>query len=153
MSIESIISGGQTGVDRAALDTALELGIPHAGWCPAGRLAEDGRIPDRYQLTETPTKDYLQRTEWNVRDSDATLIVHSGSVAGGTSATRKFAVQHHKPCITIDLRQPPSVGEFHLWLQQHAVHMLNVAGPRESKHPGIYKQAKSCLLSLMMENE
>ena len=80
--IARVVSGGQRGVDRAALDVAIELSIPHGGWCPAGRRAEDGRIPDHFQLQETPSRDYPQRTRWNVRDSDGTLILTRGEPTG-----------------------------------------------------------------------
>src|SRR6266851_4977853 len=94
-----IISGGQTGVDRAALDVALELGIPCGGWCPKGRRAEDGRIPKRYPLVETPTPAYPVRTEWNVRDSDGTLVLARGQASGGTALTIEFATDYGKPCL------------------------------------------------------
>jgi len=152
MIIKTLISGGQTGVDRAALDTAIELDIPYGGWCPAGRLAEDGIIPARYLLRETPADTYLQRTEWNVRDSDATLIISPGELEGGTAATRRFATQYNKPCMIIDPAQPPAADRFRQWLQQHSVQTLNIAGPRESKQPGIYKQARVCLISLLNES-
>lgn len=149
MQIKTIISGGQTGVDRAALDTAIELDIPYAGWCPAGRRAEDGRIPDYYHLMETPDKDYLQRTEWNVRDSDATLIVCPGELEGGTAATRKYARQYDKPCLIINPEQLPPVQNFRYWLQENGIQKLNIAGPRESKMPGIYDRTRHCLLMLL----
>ena len=98
-----IISGGQTGVDRGALDAAMELGIPHGGWCPRGRTAEDGRIPDRYQLRETDSPDYSFRTEQNVLDSDATLILYRGRIAGGTELTLRLARQHGRPHLVVDL--------------------------------------------------
>lgn len=92
-SVMKIISGGQTGADRAALDFALTLGIPHGGWCPRGRLAEDGPVPERYILSETPTRAYAVRTEWNVRDSDGTVIFTLGwpPLSGGSLKTWKFA--------------------------------------------------------------
>ncbi|PSQ85488.1 MAG: molybdenum cofactor carrier, partial [Bacteroidetes bacterium QH_2_63_10] len=85
--MRKIISGGQTGVDRAALDAALAFNVPVGGWCPKGRRAEDGQIPDRYPLEETPSEAYEQRTAWNVRDSDGTLIITDGSLEGGTALT------------------------------------------------------------------
>jgi len=109
MAVESIISGGQTGVDRAALGVALALGLPHGGWCPAGHRAEDGRIPGQYRLRETPSADYLQRTEWNVRDSDATLILSPEPLEGGTEATRKFTQQYARPCLIINPWQEAAV--------------------------------------------
>ena len=95
MDFPRIVSGGQTGADRAALDWAISNDIPHGGWCPAGRLAEDGAIDSRYNLQETPKADYLQRTEWNVRDSDATVIFSiKPDLMGGSLATQKLAEKH-----------------------------------------------------------
>ena len=91
-----IISGGQTGVDRAALDVAVELEIPHGGWCPKGRLAEDGRIPDSYKLRETTSREYAVRTEQNVLDSDGTLILYRESISGGTELTLRLAEKHRR---------------------------------------------------------
>ncbi len=132
-----IVSGGQTGVDRAALDVALELGIPHGGWCPRGRLAEDGPIPARYELTETASADYAVRTERNVAESDATLILHRGEIRGGTLLTRQLAERHRKPCLVVDLDNPPEVPAVRRWLAASRPAALNVAGPRESQNPGI----------------
>src|SRR6516162_5915243 len=101
--ISKVVSGGQTGVDRAALDIALELGVPCGGWCPKGRLAEDGVIPDRCPLTETPTKRYPQRTEWNVRDSDATLILAAGKPTVGTKLTVEVCRRLGKPHLVVVL--------------------------------------------------
>jgi hypothetical protein len=132
-----IVSGGQTGVDRAALDVAIALGIPHGGWCPCGRLAEDGPIPARYQLRETEPPDYAVRTEANVRDSDATLIVCRGRPRGGTELTLRLARQHGKPHMVVDLTKTPDAEAIRRWLAEHDVATLNVAGPRESQSPGI----------------
>ena len=150
--VETIISGGQTGVDRAALDTAIQLGIPHAGWCPAGRLAEDGVLTDTYRLKETPTSDYLQRTKWNVRDSDATLIINTGELEGGTAATYRYVRALNRPCLVIDPLQPPATRQFRTWLNNNGIRRLNIAGPRESKQPGIYDSARTCLTSLLAGN-
>lgn len=150
--IEKIISGGQTGVDRAALDVALELGIPCGGWCPKGRLAEDGRIPDRYSLVEMPTASYQDRTMKNVRESDATLILAVGDkLEGGTLLTKRCALELHKPVFVVYLDQTfPSIEISYLraWFVQQNVKTLNVAGPRESKQPGIGHRAKGFLLAL-----
>jgi hypothetical protein len=150
-----IISGGQTGVDRGALDAAIALGIPHGGWCPRGRLAEDGRIPDRYGLSETDSPEYRVRTEQNVIDCDATLILcrgrghrSAGVVGGGTELTLRLAEQHGRPCVVLDLDQPPEAEDVRRWLEEHQVEVLNVAGPRESQSPGIAERAKQFLESL-----
>ena len=129
-------------MDRAALDVAVELGIPCGGWCPKGRLAEDGRIAARYPLAETSSDDYAQRTERNVRDSDGTLIINRGAqLAGGTAQTREVAVRLKKSCLVIDLTDPlPSITILR-WLDTRRIRTLNVAGPRESKQPGIYVEA------------
>ena len=143
--VQQIVSGGQTGVDRAALDVALELGLPCGGWCPKGRKAEDGPIPSRYPLQETLSDDYAQRTEWNVRDSDGTLIVNWGELAGGTAQTMDLAARLRKPCLVLDLATPPAASAVRAWLLAHQIQVVNVAGPRESKCPGIYASASQFL--------
>jgi hypothetical protein len=144
-----VVSGGQTGVDRAALDVALRLGIPCGGWCPAGRGAEDGPIPPAYPLQETPSADPSQRTAWNVRDSDATLILLHGDAAGGTKHTVHEARSMNRPLFIRDLRAPPSVASIEAWLEAASVRTLNVAGPRESECPGIYAEAFALLYELL----
>jgi hypothetical protein len=140
-----IVSGGQTGVDRAALDVALELGLPCGGWCPRGRLAEDGPIPARYPLRETPSPAYTQRTEWNVRDSDGTLVLTPGEPAGGTALTVALAEQLGKPLLVIDLTGPVRADDVRKWLQSQPIRILNVAGPRESEQPGVQARATAFL--------
>ncbi len=140
-----VISGGQTGVDRAALDAALALGLPVGGWCPKGRRAEDGPIPPRYPLKETPSPDYAQRTAWNVRDADATLILKEGKLTGGTALTASLAQDMGKPLLIIDLGHPPPPETVAQWIAAHGIHILNVAGPRESQRPGIYAKARGYL--------
>jgi len=144
-----IVSGGQTGVDRAALDVALELGIGCGGWCPAGRAAEDGVIDARYPLHETSSADPAQRTEWNVRDSDATLILTSGSASPGTELTVEAARRLGRPLYTFHAGSPEDVGMFRRWLQVYRVRTLNVAGPRESEAPGIYAESRRILTALL----
>ena len=103
--IERLLSGGQTGVDRGALDAALEAGFPCGGWCPRGRRAEDGKIPDRYPLREASSPRYVQRTRRNVRDADATLVLAWGEPSGGTRATIAFAERLARPCLVIDMNE------------------------------------------------
>ena len=141
-------------MDRAALDAARELGIPGGGWCPKGRRAEDGRIPRRYRLAETPSGNYVQRTEWNVRDSDATLIVNCGRLRldGGTLLTAELALgRYRKPLLVVQLGRRIRGERFRAWRAQNRVRVLNVAGPRESKRPGIYRAAKALLMRLLGE--
>ncbi len=140
-----VISGGQTGVDRAALDVALELDVPAGGWCPKGRKAEDGSLALRYPLTETPSEEYWQRTEWNVRDSDGTLVLTRGAPTEGTAYTIEVARKLGKPCLVLDLTDAPNESAVKDWADEHEVRVLNVAGPRESKCPGIYAQAEQFL--------
>lgn len=140
-----MISGGQTGVDRAALDAAAAAGLPIGGFCPRGRLAEDGPIPARYPLVETPSAEYPQRTEWNARDSDATLILARGALSGGTAFTLDVARGLGRPTLVLDLAQAPHPDAVHAWCSAHDVRTLNVAGPRESGAPGIYAEARAFL--------
>ncbi|MEJ2094283.1 MAG: putative molybdenum carrier protein [Gammaproteobacteria bacterium] len=144
-----IISGGQTGVDRAALDVAIELGIDHGGWCPAGRKAEDGQIPSHYRLTETRETDYVTRTRLNVRDSDGTLILSLGETSGGTLKTFEIATELGRPLLLVDLNKPLANSEFHDWLSTNQIKVLNIAGPRESKYSGIQLRARDCLRDLL----
>jgi hypothetical protein len=145
MMFSKIISGGQTGVDRAALDIALELGFPCGGWCPKGRRSEDGPIPERYPLRETVSSVYPERTRRNVLDSDGTLVLTDGPPTGGTALTIELANRHGKPCLVLDLADRPEPEAVRNWAQAHDVHVLNVAGPRASEKPGIYSQAAQFL--------
>ena len=142
-------SGGQTGVDRAALDAALAQGIPVGGWCPRGRRAEDGPIPMRYPLDETPTPDYAERTRWNVRDADATLVLTRGLPMGGTATTVEAANALGKPLRIVDLSATEAVAPVVAWLREHEVTVLNVAGPRASTAPGSYAEAKRFMTKLL----
>lgn len=140
--MNKIISGGQTGADRAALDWAIDHGVQHAGWCPAGRKAEDGPLAPRYQLMETESARYRARTVRNVRDSDATLVTNLGLLEGGSLETLRIAERHVKPVRVVQLDHALSqdaIDELHLWLADAQFDTLNVAGPRESKRPGIYR--------------
>lgn len=138
--VGKIISGGQTGADRAALDFAIGRGVPHGGWCPHTRLGEDGSIHTRYNLTETPSSGYLQRTEWNVRDSDATVIFSSAeTLTGGTLRTAEYAKELRKPCLQLHRSGNPAQDAAQLlaFLHTNNVKVLNVAGPSASKDPQV----------------
>jgi hypothetical protein len=151
--IERIVSGGQTGVDRGALDAALELGVPCGGWCPKGRRAEDGRLESRYPLRETSSPRYPQRTEWNVRDSDGTLVLARGALRAGSALTVELARRRAKPWLVVDLTREgggQAVPDVVAWIHRHAVKVLNVAGPRESENPGIHAQAIAFVRDLVL---
>jgi hypothetical protein len=144
-----IISGGQTGVDRGALDAAIELAIPQGGWCPRGRLAEDGRIPEQYQLLETQSPDYPARTQRNVVESDGTLVLFRGRIAGGTELTLRLAEEHQRPRLAVDLDAPADPAAVRRWLAEHRIDVLNVAGPRESQSPGIAALTREFLVGVL----
>ncbi len=147
--LQKIVSGGQTGVDRAALDAALEARLACGGWCPREREAEDGVIPARYPLAETPARDPAQRTAWNVRDSDATLILVRGLPRGGAALTAQRTAAEGRPCHTVDLSADPDPGDVSAWIRSAGVRVLNVAGPRESEAPGIHDEALALLRAIL----
>jgi hypothetical protein len=142
-----IISGGQTGADRAALDFAIKYQIPHGGWCPQGRKALDGPLDPKYKLKETPSDEYLERTEWNVRDSDATVVFTlADQPTGGSKKTITLAKKLKKPCLHLHrgiLAVPDKLVAF--LDKHHPVRRLNIAGSRESKEPGLYEWVISIL--------
>ena len=144
-TIQKIVSGGQTGVDRAALDAAMVLGLPVGGWCPKGRRAEDGVIDLRYPLIETPDEQYAQRTAWNVRDSDGTLVLLFDKSSPGTNVTIEEANALGKALLLVDLTTNPEEMEVLGWLEANGILVLNVAGPRESEAPGIYEATRAFL--------
>lgn len=145
-----IVSGGQTGVDRAALDVAIFLELEHGGWCPLGRRAEDGVIPLCYRLRETDSPDYGSRTEANVIHSDGTLVLHDGPLTGGTALTAAIAQRHHRPLLLVDLKnERPTPAEVQAWLVRTRIETLNVAGPRESTRPGIGRLAEQFLVRVL----
>jgi len=154
--VEKIVSGGQTGADRAALDFAITQAIPYGGWCPKGRKAEDGSIPGQYQLVETPRADYLQRNEWNVRDTDGTVIFTvSDTLSGGSRRTAEFAQQHGKPCLHLS-EEVAGDGAAVLLLQfieQKGIRVLNVAGSRWSKEAGVAAFVERTLMKALVGNE
>jgi hypothetical protein len=147
--IAKLISGGQTGVDRAALDAALRLGIPCGGWCPRGRKAEDGPIPERYPLLETDEDTYPPRTAYNVDEADAVLILHTGKITGGSALTAQICRRTHKRFTDVDLNDLDGIEEIRYWLARNDVGALMIAGPRESKSPGIYDRALAFLLEVL----
>jgi len=153
MPILKIISGGQTGADRAALDAAIQLGVSHGGWVPKGRLAEDGRIPSTYSLKEMPTEDYPARTEQNIIDSDGTVIISHGKLTGGSKRTRMLARKHKKPYLHIDIHRVPqflAATEIHKWSIKNNIEILNVAGSRASKDPKIYEDTKFIIEGVLL---
>lgn len=152
MSRIRIISGGQTGVDRGALDAALDAGAPCGGWCPAGRRAEDGAIPARYPLTETAEADYRVRTRLNVSDSDATLILHRDGLEGGTALTLRFCRELGRPSLVVDTASEPmadAADRLEAFIRERRVATLNVAGPRASKWPGAAAAAREIVARLL----
>ena len=148
--IIKIISGGQTGVDRAALDVAIELGFEYGGFCPKGRLAEDGVILNKYNLTELSSSEYLMRTFENVQASDGTLIIHQGRVSGGTLKTKDYCQIINKPFVEVnlleDLKKIPL--NFDTWIKENHIIIINIAGPRESAVP-IYYRTYALLMDLL----
>ncbi len=160
--LQKIVSGGQTGVDRAALDAAIAAGIPTGGWCPGERRAEDGQIPEQYPLQETASRSYAVRTEWNVRDSDGTLILVLDRISSGTKLTLDSARNQNKPVFVEYLassaprgllgsensrdEQIESVVD---WLRRHKICTLNVAGPRGSSSAEVYPRAFSFMAQLL----
>jgi hypothetical protein len=146
--IMRLLSGAQTGADRVALDWAIFRDVPRGGWCPKGRKAEDGKIPPQYQLTETPSASYLQRTEWNVRDSDGTVIFTvAAELAGGSKRTADFAKKHGKRWLHLSERGSyESAGErLAAFIRENDIKVLNVAGSRGSKEPGVAAFVKRTL--------
>jgi Circularly permutated YpsA SLOG family len=137
-TLKKIISGGQTGVDRAALDFGIEYDIAHGGWCPKGRKAEDGPLVAKYLLTETPSSSYPQRTQWNVRDSDGSIIFSIAPVlSGGSKKTVDFAIKHNKPWLHLHQDSDNPEAALLKFIREHRIEVLNVAGPRASKEEGV----------------
>ncbi|HUJ70476.1 MAG TPA: putative molybdenum carrier protein [Syntrophorhabdales bacterium] len=156
MRVGRIVSGGQTGVDRGALDFAISRGIEHGGWVPKGRKAEVGALPPMYNVRETETRRYAERTRKNVLDSDGTLIVREGGLSGGTALTKLLALRAGKPLLVIDISRTAiddAVKVIRLWVEENAISVLNVAGPRESQRPGIYERTRALLELVFLDNQ
>ncbi len=151
--ISKIISGGQTGADRAGIDVAIELGLDYGGSLPAGRRTEDGRLSQKYEkMKEVKSRHYQARTEKNVLDADATLIFTFNRVGSGSALTKKIADQHYKPCLHINLSKQPddeAIRTVSEWLDAVKPHTLNVAGSRESTAPGIYDKVYNILMEVL----
>lgn len=151
MILRKVITGGQSGVDRAALDAALDQGLACGGWCPAGRWAEDGPIPAHYPLQETESTEPEIRTGRNVEDADATLIVVHGAMDQGTRLTQSAATALGRPLCVIDLAATApreAMVRIATWIDAQGIGVLNIAGPRESNAPGIYRRAHGLLTML-----
>lgn len=148
IKIKKIISGGQSGADRAALDFAIENNIPYGGWIPKGRKTEDGKLPDKYHLQEMKTASSSKRTEQNIIDSDGTVIISHGKLTGGSLLTQTLAVKHNKPCLHLDVDNKKilvAIESLNAWIKKSKIKILNVAGPRASKDHNIYKVTKDIL--------
>jgi len=138
-------------VDRAGLDAAMQAGITVGGYCPRGRLAEDGTIPEQYPLIEMSTGGSPARTEKNVKESDGTLILNVGSLSGGTRFTRDCARKHAKPYLVVQLDRDTTTAAIRQWAKDNHIRVLNIAGPRESKQPGLHERAFAFLCRLFLE--
>ena len=137
--LEKIVSGGQTGADQAGLRWAMENGFEHGGWCPRGRSAENGTIPEVFHLEETPSEGFAQRTEWNVRDSDATVIFSiSRSLTGGSLLTKELTRKWKRPCLHLSKNEGRDPEKRLLeFIDENFIRILNVAGPRETTEPNV----------------
>ncbi len=155
-SISKIISGGQTGADRAALDFAIAHCIPHGGWIPKARRTEDGPLASRYQLKEMPSSSYPQRTRQNVIHSDGTLIISHGNLKGGSAYTRECARKAKRPWLHIDLtmaNRNDMAYSVQRWIVENNIHILNVAGPRASEDPTIYQETVELLERIILSDD
>lgn len=153
-SLTRIVSGGQTGADRGGLDAAIALGVAHGGWSPKGRRAEDGAIPPQYLLREAPDRGYRDRTRRNVVDSDATIVLTKGRLTPGSRQTMEMAREAGRPALHVDVSRWPGargddIARFREWLEENRIGVLNVAGSRESKAPGLQAKVKAFLVEAL----
>ena len=150
MKLSKIISGGQTGVDRAALDAAMILNIPNGGFCPKGRRAEDGIIPDIYNLDETLSFEYAERTKKNVQHSQGTLILFWDTIKNGSLTTLEYSRVLDKPHFIVDMKKTPKyqIKKIDRWIKNNQIKILNIAGPRENE-ANVYKEANNFLINLL----
>jgi hypothetical protein len=148
-----IISGGQTGADRGGLDAAIELGIPHGGWCPYGRRADDGQVPFVYQLRELTTSDYPARTRTNIEESDGTVVFVLGQVTPGSRFTLALCKEMEKPHIVLRLNEGAEflANRLRYWIARYSIHVMNVAGSREKFSPGIQRDVRN-ILKIALDN-
>jgi hypothetical protein len=157
MPVKKIISGGQNGADRAGLDAALDLGLEHGGYCPAGRKAEDGIISWKYVIEETSSKGYESRTKLNVKHSDATVVFTQGALTPGSALTLTEAKLIGKPWLHVDIDDVEGIVKFRRWLSllfsDSGLTVLNVAGSRESKAPGIGAKVRALLVAVLRRKE
>jgi len=155
--LSRIVSGGQTGADIAALELAVEKNFPHGGWCPRGRRSLAGPIPDCFLLTETPSADYLQRTEWNARDADGTVVLTLDEfLTGGSRKTLEFALLHRKPGLHLSrakMDTSSAAKALLTFIDEHGIEILNVAGPREAKEPGIHDWTREVLKAALWPDD
>jgi len=150
--LKKIISDGQTGADRAALDAAIQLGIPHGGWVPTGRMAEDGIIPPVYHLVEITSSNYPERTAKNIRKSDGTLIMNHGRLTGDARFAREQALKYNRPCLHIDLSVTPvpkALPTIVDWIIRNRIEVLNVTGAKASRDADIYAKTYHILCSVI----
>ena len=152
MILARIVSGGQTGSDRGALDAALDCGFPCGGWCPEGRIADDGVISAEYPVVELPGAGYRKRTIRNIVDSDGTVIFCHGEPIGGSSLTLRQCQHLNKPHLVVDMlsvTQSDAAAFIHTWSEAHGIRVLNVAGPSEGRAPGTQEWVASAIRALI----
>jgi hypothetical protein len=146
--IKKIISGGQTGADQAALDSAIQLDMPHGGWVPKGRITQEGSLPDKYKLQEIPDDSYPSHTEQNVIDSDGTVIITHGKLYDGSDYAREMSVKHGRPWIKIDLDITAPLDaalKISNWIIENSIAILNITGSSADKDPKIYEKTRDII--------